>query len=231
MAQLPCIGLLWPLTNRHLLGSCAIYFHHSVNTCFHWPGPCVSTPWVFVTGKEEQPHRPLASSVRSPKRAPMASHHARVHEGGWSYDTLPRCQVFRTTNLLVPSMGLVYLPTFYIPYIIAIIHVVGKYANVPCHGMGSCYCNRCPYSKQWARCCTSTTSKKRPRFLRKFNQKKITLPETNIAHENLIFPGQYHQNDGFPNGYVSLPGVIYHQRCQKSHGVFNLRFGKVTDLN
>ena len=25
----------------------------------------------------------------------------------------------------------------------------------------------------------------------------ITLPETNIAHENLIFPGKYHQNGGF----------------------------------
>ena len=24
-----------------------------------------------------------------------------------------------------------------------------------------------------------------------------TLPETNIAHENLIFPGKYHQNGGF----------------------------------
>ena len=24
-----------------------------------------------------------------------------------------------------------------------------------------------------------------------------TLPETNIAHENPIFPGKYHQNDGF----------------------------------
>ena len=25
----------------------------------------------------------------------------------------------------------------------------------------------------------------------------ITLPETNIAHENPIFPGKYHQNGGF----------------------------------
>ena len=25
----------------------------------------------------------------------------------------------------------------------------------------------------------------------------ITLPETNIAHENPIFPGKYHQNCGF----------------------------------
>ena len=26
---------------------------------------------------------------------------------------------------------------------------------------------------------------------------QITLPETNIAHENSIFPGKYHQNGGF----------------------------------
>ena len=26
---------------------------------------------------------------------------------------------------------------------------------------------------------------------------KITLPETNIAHENPIFPGKYHQIGGF----------------------------------
>ena len=25
----------------------------------------------------------------------------------------------------------------------------------------------------------------------------ITLPESNIAHENHIFPGKYHQNGGF----------------------------------
>ena len=25
----------------------------------------------------------------------------------------------------------------------------------------------------------------------------ITLPETNIAHENPIFPGKYHRNGGF----------------------------------
>ena len=25
----------------------------------------------------------------------------------------------------------------------------------------------------------------------------LTLPETNIAHENPIFPGKYHQNGGF----------------------------------
>ena len=33
---LPCIGLLWPLTNRHLLGvAIAIYFHHSVSQTTH----------------------------------------------------------------------------------------------------------------------------------------------------------------------------------------------------
>ncbi len=30
-----------------------------------------------------------------------------------------------------------------------------------------------------------------------FPFKIYTLPETNIAHENPIFPGKYHQNDGF----------------------------------
>ena len=31
MAQLTCIGLLWPLT-KPPFGSCAVYFHHRVNT-------------------------------------------------------------------------------------------------------------------------------------------------------------------------------------------------------
>ncbi len=31
-----------------------------------------------------------------------------------------------------------------------------------------------------------------------------TLPETNIAHENPIFPGKYHQNGGIFHGYVSF---------------------------
>ena len=37
-----------------------------------------------------------------------------------------------------------------------------------------------------------------------------TLPETNIAHENPIFPGKYHQNGGFPMAmlvYRSVDGV------------------------
>ena len=33
---------------------------------------------------------------------------------------------------------------------------------------------------------------------------KFTLPETNIAHENPIFPGKYHQNGGFSMATVSL---------------------------
>ena len=28
-------------------------------------------------------------------------------------------------------------------------------------------------------------------------ERMVTLPETNIAHENPIFPGKYHQNGGF----------------------------------
>ena len=31
----------------------------------------------------------------------------------------------------------------------------------------------------------------------KFGVPRLTLPETNIAHENPIFPGKYHQNCGF----------------------------------
>ena len=37
----------------------------------------------------------------------------------------------------------------------------------------------------------------------------FTLPETNIAHENPIFPGKSHQNGGFSMaGYVSLQESI-----------------------
>ena len=64
-------------------GSCAIYVHRSVmKTVSTSTRPLRINSLGFVTGKEEQPHRPLASSVRSPRRAPMASHHARVHGGG-----------------------------------------------------------------------------------------------------------------------------------------------------
>ncbi len=33
--------------------------------------------------------------------------------------------------------------------------------------------------------------------LTKYLKPPPTLPETNIAHENPIFPGKYHQNCGF----------------------------------
>ena len=33
----------------------------------------------------------------------------------------------------------------------------------------------------------------------------FTLPETNIAHENLMFPGKYYQNDGFSMATLSEP--------------------------
>ena len=33
-------------------------------------------------------------------------------------------------------------------------------------------------------------------FVKHGLSKMVTLPETNIAHENPIFPGKYHQNGG-----------------------------------
>ena len=35
-------------------------------------------------------------------------------------------------------------------------------------------------------------------------EREFTLPETNIAHENPIFPGKYHQNGG-----VSMAMLVY----------------------
>ena len=35
-----------------------------------------------------------------------------------------------------------------------------------------------------------------------------TLPETNIAHENPIFPGKYHQNGGFSMAMLVYRRVI-----------------------
>ena len=35
-----------------------------------------------------------------------------------------------------------------------------------------------------------------------------TLPETNIAHENPIFPGKYHQNDGFSTAMLVYESVF-----------------------
>ena len=36
-----------------------------------------------------------------------------------------------------------------------------------------------------------------------------TLPETNIAHENPIFPGKYHQNGGFSMAMLVYRSVIF----------------------
>ena len=38
-----------------------------------------------------------------------------------------------------------------------------------------------------------------------------TLPETNVAHENPIFPGKYHQNGGF-----SMAMLVYRRLCLTS---------------
>ena len=40
------------------------------------------------------------------------------------------------------------------------------------------------------------------------NNNKSTLPETNIAHENPIFPGKYHQNGGFSMAMLVSGSVI-----------------------
>ena len=36
-----------------------------------------------------------------------------------------------------------------------------------------------------------------------------TLPETNIAHENPIFPGKYHQNGGFSMAMLVSGSVVF----------------------
>ena len=36
----------------------------------------------------------------------------------------------------------------------------------------------------------------------------VTLPETNIAHENPIFPGKYHENSGFSMAMLVSGRVI-----------------------
>jgi len=59
MAQLPCIGLSWPLTNRHLLGvAIAIYFHYGV-TGFSFAPLCHATltqQSPFLVGKYPKEH-------------------------------------------------------------------------------------------------------------------------------------------------------------------------------
>ena len=37
----------------------------------------------------------------------------------------------------------------------------------------------------------------------------FTLPETNIANENPIFPGKYHQNGGFPMAMLVYRSVNF----------------------
>ena len=57
MAQLPCIGLSWPLT-KPPFGSCAIYFHHGVTPMSrvfspHLPiyfRPIITGFWVHLVG-------------------------------------------------------------------------------------------------------------------------------------------------------------------------------------
>ena len=43
-------------------------------------------------------------------------------------------------------------------------------------------------------------------------KKRVTLPETNIAHENPIFLGKYHQNGGF-----SMAMLVYRRVGWLSH--------------
>ena len=44
---------------------------------------------------------------------------------------------------------------------------------------------------------------------------EITLPETNIAHENPIFPGKYHQNCGFSMAMLVSGSVTKKMTPQK----------------
>ena len=79
MAQLPCIGVLWPLT-KPPFGSCAIYFHQSVVISFpttpqtthvpnpptRWPpGPTFRKAKVFLSRRwKGRPARRLNSELR-----------------------------------------------------------------------------------------------------------------------------------------------------------------------
>ena len=42
-----------------------------------------------------------------------------------------------------------------------------------------------------------------------FHFDSLTLPETNIAHENPIFPGKYHQNGGFSMAMLVSGSVFF----------------------
>ena len=45
---------------------------------------------------------------------------------------------------------------------------------------------------------------------------RFTLPETNIAHENPIFPGKYHQNGGFSMAMLVYRRVIVFKGTNKN---------------
>ena len=55
----------------------------------------------------------------------------------------------------------------------------------------------------------------------KIESKGSTLPETNIAHENPIFPGKYHQNGGFSMAMLVSGSVTFRCKQKKtdSHNV------------
>ena len=40
-------------------------------------------------------------------------------------------------------------------------------------------------------------------------QPRYTLPETNIAHQNPLFPGKYHQNGGFSMAMLVYRSVAW----------------------
>ena len=46
-----------------------------------------------------------------------------------------------------------------------------------------------------------------------------TLPETNIAHENVIFPGKFHQNGGLSMAMLASGSVpLLLDRCHPNDG-------------
>ena len=49
--------------------------------------------------------------------------------------------------------------------------------------------------------------------------RNTTLPETNIAHENPIFPGKYHQNGGFSWAMLVL-GRVKKKQITTTHHQF-----------
>ena len=52
-----------------------------------------------------------------------------------------------------------------------------------------------------------------------FREFKNTLPETNIARENPIFPGKYHQNGGFPMAMLVYRRV-FRRKIKHVKGVY-----------